>query len=53
MTNGKKYDPEKFAKADMLSAQIPVVYCPTCHEIRGRSEMIEGKPKCIYCCEDE
>lgn len=44
------FDEEKFAKADIWSAQIPVVYCSGCHEIRGESEMIDGKPKCIYCC---
>ena len=52
MNNSKKFDAEKYAKADMLSAQIPVVYCPGCHEIRGRAEMIEDKSCCVHCCED-
>ena len=52
MKDDSNFDEEKFAKADIWSAQIPVVYCSGCHEIRGESEMIDGKPKCIHCCDE-
>ena len=48
----KGIDMETYADADILSAQIPVVYCPKCREIRGETEMIESRPECIHCKSD-
>ena len=45
----EKFNEEKYSEADILSAQLPIIYCSGCNEIRGESEMIDDEPKCIYC----
>ena len=41
----------EYVKANMMSAFIPVVWCPNCKDIRGEDEMVEDKPECINCCD--
>ncbi len=43
------FDEKKYANAQILSAQIPVIYYPGCNEIRDEHEMIDGKPECRHC----
>ena len=40
----------EYVKANMMSAFIPVVWCPNCKDIRGEDEMVDDTPECIHCC---
>ena len=51
MTDDEKFDEEKYAQSDILSAQLPICYCSGCHEIRDEHEMIENTPCCVHCCD--